>query len=92
LKPPKIVVYLFMSIDKIIPLVLVITGTSFCISGYIMLCISFIYKVSNFSGNKFVLIPPNVFLMIFIGSSIYSLSDLYTMKWWGFLYRLEFHF
>lgn len=67
-----------------ISLVLSLIAVAFFLSGWTLLSLSFIFKIENYYGTKFVLIPPNAFLMIFIGSLMFSLSDIYEQKWLSF--------
>ena len=77
-----------MSIDKIIPLLLLSSGSSLCIVAYINMCLSFVYKASNFAGIASILIPPSVFLMLFIGTLLFSFSDCYGHKWFSFFVQI----
>ncbi len=72
-----------MNIDKLLSVDLIVSllALSFCLSGWIMLCMSFMCKISNFTGHKRILVHPNTFLMIFIGSVLFSLSDICLVKW-----------
>jgi hypothetical protein len=78
-----------MSINNLsIPLILSIAGTSLSLSGWILMCLSFTYKVSNFTQNPLILIPPNAFLITFLGALMFSLSDLYDSKWLPFAIQI----
>lgn len=67
-----------------VSLLLSLVAVAFSLTGWTLLILSFIFKIANYSGNKLVLIPPNAFLMVFIGSLIFSLSDIYEQKWLSF--------
>lgn len=68
-----------------VSLLLSLVAVAFSLAGWTLLILSFIFKISNYNETKFVLIPPNAFLMAFIGSLIFSLSDIYEQKWLSFL-------
>jgi hypothetical protein len=76
-----------MNIEKLlsVDLILLLTAISFCLSGWIILCLSFIVKASNYTGEKYSITPPNTFLLLFLGSLMFSLSDVYDYKWFPFI-------
>lgn len=64
-----------------IPIIFSILAFSFSITGWIIFCISFLKKISNYTGNKIFLIYPKVYLMFFFGCLTFSLSHIYEKKW-----------
>ena len=53
------------------------------LTGFLMYFLSIIYKPSNFLGKKTILVPPNAFLFILLGSLMSSLSDICKLNWVG---------
>lgn len=78
-----------MEINKLsIDVILSILATSLCLSGWFIMVLSFFSKIENYVGKKYFFTPPKVFLLFFLGSITFSLSDIYTQKWWSFLIQI----
>lgn len=54
---------------------------SLSLTGFLIYFLAIFYKPSNFLGKKAILVPPNAFLFIFLGSLTSSLSDIYKLNW-----------
>ena len=56
---------------------------SLSLTGFLLYFLSIFYKPSNFLGKKTILVPPNAFLFIFLGSLTSSVSDICKLNWIG---------
>lgn len=65
--------------------VLATIGTSLSLTGLILWFIVLKFRLYNFRGEEFFLIPPKVYLILFLGSISFLLSDYYQSKWSSFI-------